>query len=86
MKFKNSIHVIDSHTMGEPTRVIVGGTPILKGNTMAEKKQFLMNNLDYIRTSAMYEPRGHKNMFGSIITQPCNEKADFGAEQVQVQK
>ena len=78
MKFKNNIHVIDSHTMGEPTRIIMSGTPKVKGNTMAEKKDFLINELDHIRTSVMHEPRGHNDMFGSIITEPSNNEADFG--------
>ena len=72
------ITAIDSHTMGEPTRIVTGGIPKLKGKTMAEKKQFLIDELDHIRTAIMNEPRGHKDMFGSIITQPCNEDADFG--------
>lgn len=73
-----SIHAVDSHTMGEPTRIIVGGIPNIPGKTMAEKKQYLVENLDHIRTATMLEPRGHNDMFGSIITQPCNEEADFG--------
>lgn len=78
MKIQKTINAIDSHTMGEPTRIIIGGIPKLSGNTMAEKKQFLIDNLDHIRTGIMLEPRGHANMFGSIITQPCNDIADFG--------
>ncbi len=78
MKFSRSIHAIDSHTMGEPTRIVTGGIPNIKGNTMAEKKAYLEENLDYVRTSIMLEPRGHNDMFGSIITQPCNQEADFG--------
>lgn len=78
MRFNKSLHVIDSHTMGEPTRVIVGGIPKIKGKTMADKKEFLTNNLDYIRTTAMHEPRGHNDMFGSIITNPTMDIADFG--------
>jgi proline racemase len=64
--------------MGEPTRIIIGGIPNIPGKTMAEKKQHLENNLDHIRTATMLEPRGHNDMFGSIITQPCNDEADFG--------
>jgi hypothetical protein len=45
---------------------------------MAEKKAYLEQNLDYVRTAIMLEPRGHNDMFGSIITQPCNPEADFG--------
>ena len=54
--------------MGEPTRIVTGGIPNIKGNTMAEKKEYLEKNLDYVRTAIMLEPRGHNDMFGSIIT------------------
>ena len=78
MEFLRSINAIDSHTMGEPTRIVTGGIPNIKGDTMAEKKAYLEQNLDYVRTAIMLEPRGHNDMFGSIITQPCNPEADFG--------
>lgn len=78
MKFNRGIHAIDSHTMGEPTRIVTGGIPNIKGNTMAEKKAYLEENLDHLRTAIMLEPRGHNDMFGSIITQPCVSEADFG--------
>lgn len=78
MRFINSIHAVDSHTMGEPTRIIVGGIPSIPGKTMAEKKKYLEENLDYVRTAIMHEPRGHKDMFGSIITQSTDNEADFG--------
>ena len=78
MKLSRMINAIDSHTMGEPTRIVVGGVPNIKGKTMAEKKQYLVDNLDHIRTSIMLEPRGHENMFGSVLTQPCDDSADFG--------
>ena len=78
MKFSRSINAIDSHTMGEPTRIVTGGIPNIKGNTMAQKKEYLEKNLDYLRTAIMLEPRGHNDMFGSILTQPVNDEADFG--------
>lgn len=78
MKFSRSIQAIDSHTAGEATRIVVGGIPNIKGNTMAEKKEFLEENLDYLRTAIMLEPRGHNDMFGSVMTQPCSPEADFG--------
>lgn len=78
MEFAKSINVIDTHTMGEPTRIIVGGLPVIPGNTMPEKKKYLEDNLDHIRTMAMHEPRGHKDMFGAIITQPTCSEADIG--------
>jgi len=78
MKLSRMINAIDTHTVGEPTRVITGGIPNLKGSTMAEKRQYLVNEMDYIRTALMHEPRGHSDMFGALITQPCNTDADFG--------
>ncbi|WP_099188874.1 proline racemase [Tepidibacter mesophilus] len=78
MKAIRSIHAVDSHTMGEPTRIIVGGVPNIPGKTMAEKKEYLEKNMDTLRTATMLEPRGHNDMFGSILTAPVNEEADFG--------
>lgn len=78
MKFSKSLHVIDSHTMGEPTRILIGGLPVIPGKTMPEKKQYLVDHMDYVRTTLMHEPRGHNDMFGSIITEPTMEGADLG--------
>lgn len=78
MRAIRTINAVDSHTMGEPTRIVVGGIPVIPGNTMPEKKAYLEKNLDHIRTAIMHEPRGHKDMFGSIITQPTNKEADLG--------
>jgi len=64
--------------MGEPTRIVVGGIPKIPGKTMAEKKEYLQKEMDNVRTSIMLEPRGHNDMFGSILTSPVNEEADFG--------
>ena len=75
---KKIISAIDSHTMGEPTRIITGGIDEVPGNTMEEKRQYLQNNLDYIRTSVMNEPRGHADMFGSILMRPISKEADYG--------
>lgn len=78
MRFVKSIHAVDSHTMGEPTRIIVGGLPPIPGKSMAEKKAYLEGNLDHIRTAVMHEPRGHNDMFGSIITNATTDEADLG--------
>jgi len=64
--------------MGEPTRVVVGGVPQIPGKTMPEKKKYLEDHLDYLRTAIMLEPRGHNDMFGSIMTAACSPEADFG--------
>lgn len=78
MNFSSNISIIDTHTAGHPTRIIIGGIPCLKGDTMMEKKQYLAANYDYIRTSCMFEPRGHADMFGAVLTEPTDKNADVG--------
>ncbi len=66
------------HTGGEPLRVIIDGLPEIKGKTILEKRRYFKENLDHIRTSTMFEPRGHADMYGAVITEPCTPDADFG--------
>lgn len=78
MKTQRSIFTVESHTMGEPLRLVVGGIPNLKGNTIPEKRDYFIKHYDYLRTALMLEPRGHKDMFGAILTQPTMPEADVG--------
>jgi len=73
-----TIKTIDLHTEGEPLRVIVNGLPEIKGNTILEKRRYFHNNLDFIRTGLMWEPRGHADMYGALVTEPLSEVSDFG--------
>ena len=68
---------IDAHTCGNPVRLIVEGAPVLKGTNMSEKRQFFLNNFDWIRKGLMFEPRGHDMMSGAIIYPPDNKENDF---------
>lgn len=78
MKVTKVIQTIESHTMGEPTRIVIGGLPKIPGKTMPEKMEYLQENMDYLRTMLMLEPRGHNDMFGAIFTAPTNDEADIG--------
>lgn len=78
MRYSHSITAVDSHTAAEPTRVVTGGIPPVPGSTLPEKKKYLEDNMDWLRTALMKEPRGHNDMFGSIITEATHEEADFG--------
>ena len=68
---------VDTHTAGEPTRVVVAGVPFLAG-TMAERRRELQERYDHIRTTLMHEPRGHADMFGAILMAPASAEADLG--------
>jgi len=72
------IKTIDLHTGGEPLRVFTHGLPEIKGNTILEKRRYFRDNYDYIRTGIMWEPRGHADMYGAIITEATTEDGDFG--------
>ncbi len=72
------IKTIDMHTGGEPLRVIVDGLPELKGNSVLEYRRFMKSNYDHLRTSLMFEPRGHADMYGCVLLPPNHPSADFG--------
>jgi proline racemase len=72
------ISTVDMHTGGEALRILTGGYPEIKGNTILEKRRYFRDHLDYIRKGLMWEPRGHADMYGAVITDPCTEGADFG--------
>jgi proline racemase len=72
------ITTIDSHTAGEPFRIITSGYPELAGETILAHRRYAMENLDHLRTALMWEPRGHADMYGCIVTPPVTAEADFG--------
>lgn len=78
MKPKRIISVVDTHTAGEPTRIALSGLPNPPGATMKEKQTWLAKNQDQLRRFLMAEPRGHKDMFGALVTQPANPEAQVG--------
>lgn len=73
---KGTYFCIDAHTCGNPVRLVTSGHPVLVGNTMSEKRQDFMQHHDWIRTSLMFEPRGHDMMSGAFLYPPCSENAD----------
>ncbi len=76
MHFKHMIGTVDSHTAGEPTRIIVDGFPPVKGQTMAERMSYLATHMDWLRKSLMREPRAHRDMFGGILLPALDPRAD----------
>lgn len=77
MRSNNLISTIDSHTGGEPTRLITSGIPI-RGSTLLEQRDFIRKNYDHLRAALMREPRGHRGMFGAIVCPPTRPEVDFG--------
>jgi proline racemase len=73
-----SITTVDAHTAGEPFRVITGGFPDLPGETILARRRYARENLDHLRTALMWEPRGHADMYGCIVTPPVSPEADIG--------
>lgn len=73
-KFKT----IESHTVGEPTRVIIEGFPITKCSSMIQLKEYYAAHYDNLRSSLIAEPRGHKDMVGALLTNAINPSADIG--------
>lgn len=73
-----AIKTIEMHTGGEPLRIPVNGLPEIVGNSILEKRRFFRDNLDHLRTSMMFEPRGHADMYGAILTESLSEGSDFG--------
>ena len=78
MRFSNSFYAIDSHTGGQPTRIILGLASVVSGETMDEKRTHLRENRDNIRNSLCREPRGHRGMYCAVLTEPVNPEADVG--------
>lgn len=64
------IEVVDSHTEGEPTRVVIDGWPQPAGATMAERRAFLLEHQDRLRQAVVCEPRGHDALVGALLTPP----------------
>jgi|SRR6056297_183512 len=78
MHFKNRIDCIDAHTGGEPLRIVTSGLPPIKGNTILEKRDYMLKNYDKLRKLMMLEPRGHSGMYGCILVEAVTEDGDFG--------
>jgi proline racemase len=72
------IRTIDAHTAGEPLRLIVDGFPSIEGQTMLEKREWVRENHDHLRTALMLEPRGHADMYGALFTEPERDSSDAG--------
>lgn len=69
---------IDAHAAGEPLRIVTAGLPPLPGKTILEKCCYMQQHFDHIRRMLMWEPRGHRDMYGAVVTEPVTSEADLG--------
>ena len=67
-----TMRVVDSHTEGEPTRVVIEGWPEPAGATMAERRDDLKARFDHLRRAVVCEPRGHSAIVGALLTPAVN--------------
>jgi 4-hydroxyproline epimerase len=72
------VEVVDSHTEGEPTRVVIAGWPQPEGRTMAERRAFLLREQDRLRQAVACEPRGHDAIVGALLTPPVEAGSQAG--------
>lgn len=78
MNLPPATRIIDSHTGGEPTRLIVSGGPDLGGGTMAERLARFRNEHDAWRRALATEPRGNEVIVGGIVTPPVQPGSHCG--------
>lgn len=72
------IQVIDSHTAGEPTRVVISGGPIIPERGALATRSYLDEQADWIRTSLIHEPRGFEAVVGAFLCEPADPSCVSG--------
>lgn len=69
------ISVVDSHTEGEPTRVVITGGPDLGPGPIADRARLFRERFDHLRSAIVNEPRGHDAVVGALLLPPHNPRA-----------
>jgi 4-hydroxyproline epimerase len=72
------VSVIDSHTGGEPTRVVVSGGPDLGNGSLAERREVFRTRYDTFRSAVVNEPRGSDVLVGALLTEPTDPSCAAG--------
>jgi 4-hydroxyproline epimerase len=75
---KTRVSVIDSHTGGEPTRVVIAGGPDLGGGTMAQRRERFRTQFDSFRAAVVNEPRGSDVLVGALLLPPHDPSCAAG--------
>jgi proline racemase len=72
------LRTIDAHAAGEPLRLVVEGWAAPAGRTMLERRAWAAEHQDDLRRALMFEPRGHADMYGAVLTGPERPDSDAG--------
>ncbi|MCZ4320488.1 4-hydroxyproline epimerase [Pseudomonas anguilliseptica] len=72
------MQILDSHTGGEPTRLVLDGFPDLGHGSMAERRRVLAERFDQWRSACMLEPRGSEVLVGALLCEPVDPDACAG--------
>jgi 4-hydroxyproline epimerase len=72
------IHVIDSHTGGEPTRTVIAGGPDLAGGSVADQLKVFREKHDAFRSAVVNEPRGSDVLVGALLVPPADRSCITG--------
>jgi trans-L-3-hydroxyproline dehydratase len=78
VRIRRTLQTVDCHAAGEPLRIVTGGMPPLPDGTMLARRAYVAERLDDVRRLLMWEPRGHADMYGCIVTPPVSAGATCG--------
>ncbi len=78
MSHVRAIEVVDSHTEGEPTRVVTGGWPMPGGASVLERRETMRRTQDHLRRAVILEPRGHDAIVGALLVPADRAEAATG--------
>ena len=81
---RHSFFCIDSHTCGNPVRLVAGGGPLLPHAPMGERREIFLRDHDWVRQALMFEPRGHDIMSGAIIYPAYRDDCDIAVLFIEV--
>ncbi|MGH2549542.1 MAG: proline racemase family protein [Thermomicrobiales bacterium] len=77
MRIRQHVSTIDTHAAGEPLRIVTYGAPVLRGATVAERRAEMRDKHDWFRRFLLWEPRGHADMYGALLSPPVTPGADY---------
>ena len=73
-----SVRIVDSHTAGEPTRVVIDGGPPLGAGPLAERRERFRTQFDHYRSGIINEPRGSDVIVGALLCEPVDPSCAAG--------